>query len=210
MTDLSASRDSDTDTRDEPRRSLRELIQSVSDAADPPSVRVGEILDALGDRSFAPALLVPALILVSPVSGIPGVPTVGGIIIVLVTVQWMIHRDHLWLPDWILRRSITSKRLRNGLEKLERVASWLDDHSGRRLSFLAKPPVRPVVFLSIIAIAVSWPFLELLPMVTSIGAAAVSLMAFGLWVRDGLLIIGGYIAAAALYLTVFFLASSLF
>ena len=181
-----------------PAPSLRQLITRVDDASDARHVSVGEILDALGTRSFAPAVIVPSMILVSPVSGIPGLPTIGAILICLITVQWLFNADHLWLPDWILSRRIRNMRLHNGLMKIAGLADWVDDHSGRRLQWLTRGPVRKAVLASIILVAASWPFLELLPMVTSVGATAVVLWSFGLWVRDGLFVLGGYAIAGAL------------
>lgn len=189
-------------------RSLRRLLASIDAAGAPPRVSVGDILDEIGQRSFAPAVIAPALILVSPVSGIPGVPTVAAILIVLVTLQWMMRRDHLWLPGWLLRRSLDAGRLHRGLKKVEGVAEWIDRHSGRRLPWLAEAPMGAFVLLSIVAIAASWPFLELLPMITSIGAASVALLAFGVWVRDGLFVIAGYAVAGGLIYAVIRLAGA--
>ena len=41
----------------------------------------------------------PALILVSPLSGIPGAPSIGALIIVTVVVQALVGRQHLWLTS---------------------------------------------------------------------------------------------------------------
>ena len=43
-----------------------------------------------------------------------------------------------------------------------------------------------------ISIAAIMPFLELLPMVTSLGATAIALFALGLMVSDGLFVMTGY------------------
>ena len=59
-----------------------------------------------------------------------------------------------------------------------------------------------VTKLLILLIALTWPLLELLPMVTSVGAMAVSLLAFGLMVRDGLWLVAGYATLAAMALLV--------
>ena len=43
-----------------------------------------------------------------------------------------------------------------------------------------------------------WPFLELLPFVTSFGAGALALMTFGLFTRDGLYVLWGYIVTGGM------------
>lgn len=181
----------------EPVPSLHELIDNVDQAAEAPVVTVDDILDALGTRSFAPAVLLPSLVLVSPLSGIPGISTMGAIMVVLVTAQWLFETDHLWLPGWVLNREIRSRRLRRGLRGLANIAGWIDARSCRRLVWLTTGPMRAVVKISILLIALFWPLLEILPMVTTFGAATVSLMALGLWVRDGLIVVLGYGMACA-------------
>lgn len=188
--------------------SLTDVVAQIDDAAEHRYTSVGDVLDALGNRSFAPAILVPALLLVSPLSAVPGLPTVGAVIIVLITVQWMVRTDHLWLPDWVLRQRIRSFRLQNGLGRITRLTDWLDDHSARRLCWLATHPFRPAVKLSILVLTLPWPFFELLPMFTTLAACVVALLTFGLWARDGLYILLGYALAGATGIGLIQLASA--
>lgn len=173
-------------------RTLRELIAAVRHGAHHESTSVADIMAEIGDRSFAPAVLLPALILVSPISGIPGTPTLGAVIIVLIALQWLFGRDHLWLPRFVMRRAIPSHRLHQGLDFLDRPAGWVDRHTHRRLLPLVRPPLGGLAILAIVLIAGTWPLLELLPMVTTVGAIAVSLFAIGLMTRDGLFVVAGY------------------
>lgn len=53
----------------------------------------------IGRRSFGPLLLMAGLIILAPVVGdIPGVPSIMGVFIVLVSVQLLIGQEHFWLP----------------------------------------------------------------------------------------------------------------
>jgi hypothetical protein len=173
--------------------SLGEVIAAIRRAGDGEELSVQDILHEIGDRSFATALLVPALLLVSPLSGIPGSPTVGAVIVVLIAGQWIVRRRHLWLPGFILRRSVATERMGTALDWLERPAALVDRHTHPRLRVLTRGPFRMLGIAMIIAIAALWPPLEVLPMVTSIGAFAVSLLAFGLMTRDGLFVLAGYV-----------------
>jgi len=146
---------------------------------------------------------VPALILITPISGIPGLPTLGAVLMILVTVQKLMGRNHLWLPGWLTRRNVAGERLRNSVEWLRKPARWVDDHSRRRLSPLVSRPANLLTALVITAICVIIPFLELLPMVTSLFAVVISLFAIGLLVRDGLYTLLAYlwlaVASGAIY-----------
>ena len=156
------------------------------------------MLTEIGDRSFATALLVPALILVSPISGIPGTPTIGAVVVILIVAQWIAGRDHLWLPGFVMRRRVKSARMRRALTWFDRPAAFLDRHTVPRLTALTAGPLAVLPLLAVLAIAATWPLLELLPFVTTIGAFAVSLFAFGLMTRDGAYVALGYLFVGAL------------
>jgi hypothetical protein len=172
--------------------SLSDVVDAIRRAGDGDELSVEDILHEIGDRSFATALLVPALLLVSPLSGIPGSPTIGAVIVVLIAGQWILRRRHLWLPGFIMRRTVAAEKMHKALDWLDRPAAFVDRHSHPRLRMLTSGPFRVVVLASILLIAGAWPALELLPLVTSVGAFAVALLAFGLMTRDGLYVLGGY------------------
>jgi len=175
-----------------PPASLGELLERLHPAPDVTRISLGDILRGIGSQSFAPVLLVPALLLISPLSAIPGFPTLGALIVITVTAQWLVGRRHLWLPEFVMSRSLSTERLSSALGYLEKPAAWIDRRSRDRLQWFVLPPVSLVAKLCIIAIALTWPVLELLPMVTSIGAGAVALFAFGLMVRDGIFVVLGF------------------
>ncbi len=173
-------------------RSLGEVLDAVRRAGNGEALLVQDILHEIGERSFATALLVPALLLVSPLSGIPGVPTFGAMIVILIAGQWVLRRRHLWLPGFILRRSVATAKMHTALDWFDRPARFVDRHSHPRLRLLTSGPFRLVAIGSIVLIAALWPPLEILPMFTSVGAFAVALLSFGLMTRDGLYVVAGY------------------
>lgn len=173
-------------------QSLTSVLTALRRAARGDDLSVGDMLTEIGERSFATALLVPALILVSPISGIPGSPTIGAVVVVLIVAQWIAGRDHLWLPGFVMRRRVSSARMQRALAWFDGPAALLDRHTMPRLVFLTTGPLTIVPLLTVLVIAATWPLLELLPFVTSIGAFAVSLFAFGLMTRDGVYVVVGY------------------
>lgn len=184
-------------------RSLTDILDALAEISRGGSVSVQDVLDEIGIRAFAPLLLVPAMILVSPLSGIPGLPTLGAVLMLLITVQKLARRDRLWLPGWLTRREIRAERLRRAVEWLRRPARWIDSHSHKRLLLLVSGPANTVTSLVITLICLIIPALEILPMVTSLFAIAISLFAIGLMARDGLFTLIGYLwaglAAGAIY-----------
>ena len=167
--------------------SLSQIIDKVCDAADEPRLSIADLVDALGNRSFGPLLLLPSLILVTPISGIPGAPTFGALVIVLVAGQMLLGSRQLWLPEFIRNRTLPAEKLRKGLAALKPAAGLIDRMVGRRLMFLTKRPFGLMLAALCIALALAMPPLEFVPMSSTILAAAVFLLALALTVQDGAL-----------------------
>lgn len=184
-----------------PSPSLSDLLTAMRPDDGETSISVGDVINRIGDRSFSAAILVPALLLVSPLSGIPGSPTMGMLIILIVTVQAVMGRQHLWLPRLLMHRRIAARNMHRALDFLDKPVGWVERHSHGRLHLLTHPPLHLLAYLAILVVVLPWPVLELLPFVTSFGAGAVSLMSVGLITRDGAYLVAGYILGGALLFT---------
>lgn len=182
---------------------LTHLLDTVEEAAQGETVSVQDVLDHIGDRSIMPVVLAISLILVSPLSGIPGLSTVAAIIIVLVMGQALMRRDHLWLPQTLSKREIKAERLETAVNWLRKPSAWVDKHSHPRLRILTSGPLRWLTLALCLVLPMVWPFLEFLPFVTSIGACALALMTFGLLTRDGIYVLCGYVMICCLGGTVY-------
>ncbi|MEI4486385.1 exopolysaccharide biosynthesis protein [Frigidibacter sp. MR17.14] len=159
-------------------------------------VTVAGVLDALGHASFTPALLVPALVVLSPASGIPLLSSVCGLTIALIAAQMLVGKRSLWLPGMLRRRAVPGARLGAALDWLDRPARAFDRWTARRLTVLVRPPFSWVLLLACLICGLAMPALELVPFTSSILGAAVSLMALALLVGDGLLALCGIAAIA--------------
>lgn len=167
---------------------LEQLLERIDKAAtDQERISLRMIIEAVGDRSFGPLLLMAGVILVSPLSGIPGMPTLMGTLVLLIAVQLLFHRRHFWLPQWLLKRSIPRKQLCKALQWLQTPARFVDRWLRPRLSLFIRGPSRYVIAIICIVISFCMPILEVLPF--SATTAGVALTAFGLALiaLDGLL-----------------------
>jgi hypothetical protein len=108
------------------------LLQAVR--GDSERITVGDILDALDARAFGLATLVFALPSVVPMP--PGVPTVVGIALLIVSVQMVIGRQELWLPGFLSRRSFSRKDLVGAFEKLAPRLEAVEKIAKPRLLFM--------------------------------------------------------------------------
>ncbi|MCK0097703.1 exopolysaccharide biosynthesis protein [Yoonia sp. F2084L] len=188
-------------------RGLTDIIDQVIDLAQAERISLRDVLRTIGDASFAPILLLPALAVATPLSGIPLFSTTMGILIFLIAGQMLLRRENLWLPGWILRREVKGQLVRDGFIKLYPVARWIDARTERRMRIVAR---RPLVFVPQVLCLLSgmvMPVLELVPFTSSIMGVGVALLALGMLTRDGLLtmigmipyaIVGWLIATAAM------------
>ncbi|WP_415922299.1 exopolysaccharide biosynthesis protein [Tateyamaria sp. SN6-1] len=168
------------------------LLDRLEQAGAGSDVSVQDVLDAMGERSILPVVLAISMMLISPLSGIPGLPTLSAIVILLIMGQAALRRPHLWLPDILRNRRMDSARFTKAIGKMRKPAGWVDRHSHPRLRILTAGPLRGLTYLLCMCVPLVWPMLELLPFVTTTGALALALMTFGLFTRDGLYVLFGY------------------
>jgi hypothetical protein len=170
-------------------QSLEDLLDRIGTAASQrEQVALGTILDATGRRSFGPLILLAGLVTLAPIIGdIPGMPTIMALLVLLTAGQLLFRREHFWLPDWLLRRTVSQNGLSKALSWLRPPARFLDHWTRPRLRRFAQGMgTVPIAGVSIV-IALGMPVMELIPF--SANGAGIALTAFGLALiaRDGLL-----------------------
>ena len=125
--------------------------------------------------------------------GVPGVPTITGIIVALIVVQMLMGKDTLWVPETLAKRGVSRSKMDKAVDFLRKPVGWIDKLLKPRMSWLAKRPWNYVALLTCLAIAVVAPAMELLPFAISVAAAAIGFFAAGILVRDGLVMLIGYV-----------------
>lgn len=151
-------------------------------------VSMGEILDEVGPRSFGALLLVAGLITLMPLVGdIPGVPTIMALFVALIAGQLLLGRRHLWLPDWLLNRSVERDKLDTALDWMDRPAHVIDRWLQPRLrAFTHRAATYPIAIACLFVAAVM-PVLEVIPFSANLAGAALTAFGLSLIAHDGLL-----------------------
>lgn len=176
---------------------LQQLVERLDKAATGERVTVECMMEAVGRSSFGALLLLGGLVTLSPLDIVPGIPTIIALAVLIVCVQLLAGRRHFWLPAWVLRRSISTRRFRQALRWLQKPARFGDRLVRQRLTALTTDAALKVVALGCIVVAMAMPIMEVVPF--SANLAGVALTAFGLAViaHDGVLALIAFAATAA-------------
>lgn len=179
--------------------SIAEVVEGIEEVAEnaDEDVRFGDVLDKFGSRSFSPVMMVLALVELSPLGAIPGVPSALALCIFLIAAQMAWGREHIWMPGFVERIGISPDKVTGASDKLEGVADKLDHLATDRMEFLTEGPARRIAAGVIMVLCVAVVPLEILPWASSGPMLAIAIISLALMVRDGLAMMLAWMLAAA-------------
>lgn len=164
-------------------------------------VTVGEILDRLDARAFGLAVLLFSLPSIVPMP--PGVPTVVGIALLIVSLQMVIGRHELWLPGILSKRSFSRPSLVSALTKIRPQLEALEKICRPRLMFLTGGVGTVLIGLVVLVMAIVL-ILPLPPGGNFPPALACAVLGMGLSERDGIIVLAGIATTVAASVAVWF------
>ncbi|WBV41995.1 exopolysaccharide biosynthesis protein [Pseudoroseomonas cervicalis] len=165
------------------------------------------VMDQIGQRSFGALILLPAVIVVSPLSGIIGLPSAAALLIVAVAGQLMLGRHDVRIPQRIAHRAVPCRRVHQAMRVLRPMARVIDRILRPRLTLLTQGMASRAIAAACILLALLMPPLEMLPFASSLIAGVIALFGLALLANDGAMAVLGYLglaglAGAGLYLLV--------
>jgi hypothetical protein len=162
------------------------------------TVTMRDLVAAMDAGAFPVLILMFALLLVSPLSAIPGATTLFGMTIAAILVQALIRRSRVWLPAVLLDRHLPAQRTEAALQWLRRPVGWVERRLRHRQLWVLTSPVAQMPMVVVLMAALCTPLMEVIPgSGTSVGAA-IALFSAGLLARDGLVVLIGAGLAAIL------------
>ena len=176
--------------------SMEAILDDLEGAAHDGKVTLGEMAEAAGHRGAAPFLVVPPIIEISPIGGIPGVPTFLALVIAIFAVQIAVGRDEPAIPGKLGRRGVDGRRFCQALGKVRPLARRLDGWFHGRLRALTSRPMRRLAAGVIVLLCLTVPPLELIPFASTFPMAAILILGLALLFRDGLVMAAGLLASA--------------
>lgn len=175
------------------------LLRAVR--GDSQKVSVREIIDALDSRSFGLAVLLFALPSVVPMP--PGVPTVVGIILLIVSIQMAFGREELWLPGILSKREFDRKSLVGAFEGLAPRLAVIERVMKPRLLFMTGRVGSILIGIIVLVMALVL-ILPLPPGGNFPPALACAVLGMGLAQRDGALVLIGLVVSVVALIAVSF------
>ena len=188
-------------------KSISEIVSYFAHDFPGERITLGDFVDVLGERSFGILLLIFALPSVLPLGAIPGVSAVFGLPMAVVALQLMLGLKKPVMPSWLLSRSIPRADLARIVTKVMPYLQKTEKLLKPRLPLMTGSVAERIVGGICLALAaiVTLP----IPFGNQPPSTAVALFALGLFERDGLFVIAGFIAsifALILLFTVYFAA----
>ncbi|MBA3602363.1 MAG: exopolysaccharide biosynthesis protein [Parachlamydiaceae bacterium] len=175
-------------------KTLEESILLLKKEVSSMPITIGEILHILSGRGRALFLILLSLPFCQPLQ-IPGFSTPFGLTIAFLGLR-MAFDGHVWLPSWILSKSIAARTLEKILDKILFLLKKVKRLIHPRLSWMCRSSVMQVV--NGIAIFFLGLFLALplpIPFSNIVAAWSIFLIALGISEGDGIVVLMGYLVA---------------
>lgn len=178
-------------------KNITEVLETVEEEIDGKWLSLGQVVDTFEHRGFGPLLLTAALVIVLPTGGIPGIPTIIGIAVILLASQMVFGRSSPWLPKKLRGLKLKKSKFDRGADKIKPATRKIDYIIKERLSFLAEGVAAKIIGAVCVVLALLLPFTEFIPFSDMIPGFAIALLGLGLTARDGAMVIAGFTFAAA-------------
>lgn len=178
---------------------IAQLVDQLETNTTGERVSLGDLMQAIEHRSHGPLLLLPALIAMSPVGGVPGMSIVTGGLIILIAAQILFGRQTPWVPGFMRELSFEREKLTNASRQIKQWTAWLDKLVHKRWEWLAEPPYIYGVAVLCLGLAALFYPLALVPFGVFVPAAATAILALGVTARDGLMIALGTLFAVVTF-----------
>ena len=175
---------------------LKETINNISYSCEGHRVTLGSMTDAIEMQDFGILLIVPALIVLLPVSFIPGISSLCAAITLFAGIHILFGREVLWLPKRVRNISFNGSKVTRVLGKMGPVAKKMDRLSKPRFSFMTTGYAEKLVSGIVVILASASIFLGFIPFIDMAFMLPVVFFGLGSYTQDGLITGIGWLVLA--------------
>ena len=178
------------------KRKLSEEMEALKARSAEGELTLREAIVVLGVRAYTLLLILLSLPFITPIP-LPGLSTPFGLAVGLIALRLMLGQKP-WLPEKVLSRPIPPGFFGKVFKFAAGVIRFLEKLLRPRLTFLTDTVILYRTHAALMLVAALALLLPLpIPFTNTFPAWTIILVAAGLLERDGLFILGGYIAFAA-------------
>ena len=152
-------------------------------------VSISNLLEAVHERGFGLILLILAIPMALPIPVPPGINILLASPLILLTAQQAIGRHTIWLPQWMLKKTIKRSKMSAIIKSILPWSARLEKFIKPRLEFVTHGAFSCLigVFGLIMALTICIP----LPLTNTVPSLGIALMSVGVIMRDGLAVLSG-------------------
>lgn len=176
-------------------------LEQGSEGSD--SVRVEDAMEAFESRLFGPMLVLPGLVLLTPLGGVPLAPAILGVMVAIIAGQRLVGLKSPWVPKWVRQRGVNREKAVKAFKKVRPLTRWVDKLLKPRLTVLTEGPAEIGAALLALLLGASIPVVGLVPLAAMAPGAGLVLIGVALIARDGVVMIGAWLASALVGYLVF-------
>jgi hypothetical protein len=174
---------------EEQSENLDEIAFEESDKKESDRIFFHEIVEAFHERGFGMLLLILAAPMALPLPVPPGVNIILASPLIFLTAQQAIGRHTPWLPQFILQKQVKLSLFQKTMGGILPWIKKIEIISRARFGFITQGIFSYIIGLSgfLMALSVCVP----LPLTNTVPSLGICLMAFGVFMRDGLAVLAG-------------------
>jgi hypothetical protein len=177
---------------------LNSIVNTLGDScrADE-DLNIGQLVDSIENDIFGVLLFIPALIIMLPVSIIPGVSALCAMLVLLSALHILLGKKELWLPARLRSISVDGVKLSATLDKYSRVMDRLDRMTSERWSFMTGGVALKLASIAGILLAAVTIIFGFIPWIDMALMFPVVFFGIAICTGDGLLAFVGWSVLAA-------------
>ncbi len=189
--------------------SISDIFKKIDAAMSGDTVSIANLLSAVHERGFGMILFILAVPMALPLPVPPGINILLASPLILLTAQQAMGRHTIWLPKWMLNKTIKRSTMSGVIKALLPWSARIERFIKPRLEFVTLGIFSNLIGVCglIMALAICVP----LPLTNTVPSLGIALMAVGVIMRDGLAVLSGAVIGMlwviALSMMLFFLGA---
>ncbi|WP_428406912.1 exopolysaccharide biosynthesis protein [Hyphococcus sp.] len=168
---------------------LESIIDEAIENSENGEVSLRALLKAWDDRSYGPLFILLGFVGGTPLAVVPGAAAVVGVVITLLALQMALGLNHPWLPNVLLKQSISEENLREVRKKMDKPLRFVDHLITERWTWAAGEAMRRAAAIFVAALGIVMVPFDAVPFAVAAPAWTVVLFGVAITARDGLVMV---------------------